>query len=203
MDGDIAPLHELGVLAKKYDAWLMNDDAHALGTVGNGRGSAHELGVTDLVPLQMGTLSKAVGSYGGYLAASKPVIDFMKTRARSLIYTTGLPPAALGASLKALEIMQDDVALTKRPTLLAKRFASAMNLPEPQSPIVPLIIGEETATLEASAKLAEAGYKVIAFRPPTVPAGTSRLRFTFSASHKDSNVDSLITACKKLGLKGE
>ncbi len=199
MDGDLAPLLELGRLAKVFDAWLMNDDAHALGTVGGGRGSAHALGAEGYVPLQMGTLSKGAGSYGGYLAASKPVIDLMKTRARSFIYTTGLPPAALGASIKALDLIENDKALTERPLKLAKHFSASLGLPEPQSPIVPLVIGAETDALDASAKLAEKGYKVIAFRPPTVPEGTSRLRFSFSASHRDEDVEGLINACKALG----
>ncbi|WP_417449895.1 aminotransferase class I/II-fold pyridoxal phosphate-dependent enzyme [Kordiimonas sp.] len=201
MDGDIAPLKELGGVAAEYDAWLMNDDAHALGTIGGGRGSAHACGAEGLVPLQMGTLSKAVGSYGGYLAASKPVIDLMRTRARSFIYTTGLPPGVTGAAIKALELIKEDKALVERPTTLARQFARAMGLATPDTPIVPLVIGTEADALNASSDLAEAGFKVIAFRPPTVPEGTSRLRFSFSASHCDADVKRLITACKKLGLE--
>ena len=202
MDGDIAPLRDLGTLAAEHDAWLMNDDAHALGTIGGGRGSAHACGAAHLVPLQMGTLSKAAGSYGGYLAASKPVIDLMRTRARSFIYTTGLPPAAVGAAIKALDLIGNDAGLVARPTKLAQGFAAALNLPRPETPIVPLVIGTEKAALEASAALAEKGFKVIAFRPPTVPEGTSRLRFSFSASHRDTDVDRLVEACRALGLGG-
>jgi len=200
MDGDIAPLNTLGKLAAQHDAWLMNDDAHALGTIGGGRGSAHACGAEHLVPLQMGTLSKAVGAYGGYLAASKQVIDLIKTRARSFIYTTGLPPATVAAALTALEMIEQDKILTGRPTLLAQRFASALNLPQPETPIVPLMIGSETDALAASAKLAEQGFKVTAFRPPTVPEGTSRLRFTFSASHRDTDIEKLIVVCRDLKL---
>ncbi|TNE67206.1 MAG: 8-amino-7-oxononanoate synthase [Alphaproteobacteria bacterium] len=200
MDGDIAPLKGLGTLAEHYDAWLMTDDAHALGTIGGGRGSAHATGAEHLVPLQMGTLSKAAGSYGGYLAASKPVVDLMKTRARSLIYTTGLPPSAVAAALKALELIEADPDMVARPTLLARRFAAAMGLAMPDTPIVPLVIGTEVDALAASARLADEGFKVIAFRPPTVPEGTSRLRFSFSASHRDADVDRLIETCHKLGL---
>ncbi|MCJ9428340.1 aminotransferase class I/II-fold pyridoxal phosphate-dependent enzyme [Kordiimonas marina] len=200
MDGDIAPLKDLGELALAHDAWLMNDDAHALGTIGGGRGSAHATGAEGLVPLQMGTLSKGVGAYGGYLAASKPVIDLMKTRARSFIYTTGLPPAAVGAALKALELIESDAEMVARPVKLARTFASAMGLPTPETPIVPLVIGTETDALAASARLADEGFKVIAFRPPTVPEGTSRLRFSFSASHRDEDVARLIEVATKLGL---
>lgn len=200
MDGDIAPLKELGFLAQEHDAWLMNDDAHALGTIGGGRGSAHACGVEGKVPLQMGTLSKAVGSYGGYLAASRPVIDLIKTRARSFIYTTGLPPAAVGASIKALEIIEQDKERTTRPVRLAQDFTRALSLPKPETPIVPLVIGSETDALAASEALAQEGFRVIAFRPPTVPEGTSRLRFSFSATHRDEDVMRLIHACKKLRL---
>ncbi len=200
MDGDIAPLQKLGQLAKEHNAWLMTDDAHALGTVGGGRGSAHACDAAGLVPLQMGTLSKSLGAYGGYLAASKPVIDLIKTRARSLIYTTGLPPGTVAAALKALEIMTSTPGLTERPTALARRFASILALPEPVTPLVPLIIGEEAATMEAATKLTDAGFKVAGIRPPTVPAGTSRLRFCFSASHRDEDVEELAKACLALGL---
>jgi 8-amino-7-oxononanoate synthase len=200
MDGDIAPLKEIGLVAKVFDAWLMNDDAHALGTIGGGRGSAHACGAEHLVPLQMGTLSKAAGSYGGYLAASKAVIDLIKTRARSFIYTTGLPPSAVAASLKALEIMEQEPERVYRPTLLAQRFAEELGLPEPATPILPVIIGSEVDALAASEKLAEEGFRVIAFRPPTVPEGTSRLRFSFSATHTDEDVERLIDVCKELGI---
>jgi len=200
MDGDLAPLDALANIAETYDAWLMNDDAHALGTVGGGRGSAHAFGVEGRIPLQMGTLSKAAGSYGGYLAASKAVINLIKTRARSFIYTTGLPPATVAASLKALEIMMATPALSERTLSHAKKFSAALGLSEPATPIVPLIIGRETDALAASAALAKEGFKVIAFRPPTVAVGTSRLRFCFSATHKDEDVTRLIAACKKLGL---
>ncbi|MEX0297918.1 MAG: aminotransferase class I/II-fold pyridoxal phosphate-dependent enzyme [Kordiimonas sp.] len=200
MDGDLAPLDQLAALAEQYDAWLMNDDAHALGTVGEGRGSAHAFGVEGKVPFQMGTLSKAAGSYGGYLAADKSVIDLIKTRSRSFIYTTGLPPAAVAASLKALEIMMDEPELMARTINHAQRFSAALNLPKPVTPIVPLVIGSERAALDASAKLAEEGFKVIAFRPPTVPEGTSRLRFCFSATHSEADVMRLISVCQKLGL---
>ncbi|MBL4838554.1 MAG: 8-amino-7-oxononanoate synthase [Kordiimonadaceae bacterium] len=201
MDGDIAPLGELAGIAERHDAWLMNDDAHALGTIGGGRGSAHACGVAGRVPLQMGTLSKAAGSYGGYLAASKTVIDLIKTRARSFIYTTGLPPAVLAASLKALDIMMRDTSLTEQTLAHAVRFSKALGLPTPVTPIVPLIIGSEVDALAASAALAEEGFKVIAFRPPTVPEGTSRLRFCFSATHTEADVSRLIEVCIKNGLK--
>ena len=200
MDGDIAPLKELGLLAKEFDAWLMNDDAHGIGVIGGGRGSAWAKGATDMVPLQMGTLSKAVGAYGGYIAADKSVCALLRSRARSLIYTPGLPPATLASAIKALEIIKSDPVRCARPLMLAKKFCHALNLPIPETPIVPLIIGKEEATLGATSKLAERGFLVWGFRPPTVPAGTSRLRFCFSATHRDADVEALIKACLELRI---
>ncbi|GHF22873.1 putative 8-amino-7-oxononanoate synthase [Kordiimonas sediminis] len=200
MDGDIAPLHALGLVAEKYDCWLMSDDAHGVGVIGGGRGSAHACDAQGLVPLQMGTLSKAVGGYGGYLAASKDVCDLVRTRARSLIYTTALPPGVVAGALKALNIIKTDTDLCARPVRLAQYFCRALGLPAAQTPIVPVVIGDEKDALAASEALAKRGFLAWAFRPPTVPVGTSRLRFCFSATHTDQMVDDLITACRDLGI---
>ncbi|HUD52474.1 aminotransferase class I/II-fold pyridoxal phosphate-dependent enzyme, partial [Parvibaculum sp.] len=108
MDGDLAPVHDMAALAKAHGAWLMTDDAHGIGVVGDGRGSSFVGGVKADVPLQMGTLSKAIGSYGGYLCASKAVCDFIRTRARTLIYSTGLPPASVAAAIAALDLIEED-----------------------------------------------------------------------------------------------
>src|SRR5690606_32361794 len=110
MDGDLAPLQELAELAQQYDAWLMTDDAHGIGVLGQGRGSAFADAQLPHVPLQMGTLSKAIGSYGGYLCAARPVIDLMHNRARTLIYSTGLPPASVAASIAAIDLIESDPA---------------------------------------------------------------------------------------------
>ena len=187
MDGDRAPLAELAALCASFDAWLMSDDAHGLGVIGEGRGAVAAAGDPP-VPLQMGTLSKAVGAYGGYLCASKPVIDLIKTRARTLVYSTALPPAAAGAALAALDIIESEPDLVARPLAKARAFAAALGLPEPQSAIVPVILGAPEAALAASRQLAEQGFLVIAIRPPTVPAGTARLRFAFTALHADADV---------------
>lgn len=189
MDGDLAPLAAMGELCAAHDAWLMADDAHGIGVLGGGRGSAHVGGQQAKVPLQMGTLSKAIGSYGAYLCASKPVIDLMKTRARTVVYSTGLPPAAIGAALEALNIIEAEPDFCARPVERARRFTRALNLAPAESPVVPVILGAETRALEAQRILAEAGYLVAAIRPPTVPAGTSRLRFAFSAAHEDADID--------------
>ena len=176
MDGDRAPLDALFALARAHDAWLMADDAHGLG-------------LFDLAAdLKMGTLSKALGSYGGYLCASRAVIDLVGTRARTLIYSTGLPPASVAAASAALDVVAADPALVLRPLQKARAFTDALGLPPAQSPIVPVILGSEVAALEASALLAREGFLVAAIRPPTVPAGTARLRVAFTAGHPDSEV---------------
>lgn len=202
MDGDLAPLHELAALAKKHDAWLMSDDAHGIGVVGNGRGSSFVDGKKADVPLQMGTLSKAVGGYGGYLCASAPVIDFIKTRARTLIYSTGLPPATVAAAIAALEIICTDQELINQPLLKARLFTQQLNLPYAVSPIVPIVIGDPEKTLEAQRLLEDEGFLVSAIRPPTVPVGTSRLRVTFTAAHPDAEIARLAHVIRTKVLAG-
>jgi 8-amino-7-oxononanoate synthase len=188
MDGDFAPLGDLLVLANEYDTWLMSDDAHGLGVVGGGRGSSFIGNAHIPVPLQMGTLSKAIGAYGGYLCASTPVIDLMRNRARTLIYSTGLPPAIVAGAIAALDVIERDPGYAALPVQKAKAFTKAAGLPEAQSPIVPVLIGDEQATLAASQLLMEEGYLGVAIRPPTVPAGTARLRLTFTAQHPDDHI---------------
>lgn len=177
MDGDLAPLSALSDLATARDAWLMSDDAHVL----DGHADAH-------IDLKMGTLSKALGSYGGYLCASRVVIDLVKTRARTLIYSTGLPPANVAAALAALDVIEAEPELTLRPLSNAQAFTRQCNLPLAQSAIVPIILGDELAALEASQLLEKEGFLVTAIRPPTVPSGTARLRFAFTAGHPADDI---------------
>lgn len=184
MDGDRSPLLEIAHLAAEANAWLMADDAHGLGVLADDAAA----------PLDMGTLSKALGSYGGYLCASEPVIELLKARARSFVYTTGLPPASAAAALAALDIIEEEPARCARPLLLANRFAEAVGLPPPASPIVPVIVGTPERALDLSKALERAGFLVVAIRPPTVPDGTARLRFTFSAAHDEAQVDALAEA---------
>src|SRR6266568_9404272 len=191
MDGDIAPLAALSQLAQRFDAWLLSDDAHGLGVIGGGRGSTFVNGAAHSpiqVPLQMGTLSKAVGAYGGYLCASNAVIDLMRTRARTFIYSTGLPPAVVAAAIVALDVIERDPVYAAEPLRKARLFTRALNLPDAQSAIVPVIVGDAAAALVASDRLCDNGFLVVAIRPPTVPAGTARLRFAFTAQHDDSDI---------------
>ena len=191
MDGDLAPVAALAGIAAAHDTWLMTDDAHGVGVVGGGLGSSYVDGAKAEVPLQMGTLSKAVGSYGGYLCASQPVIDLIRTRARPFIYSTGLPPGVVAASIAALDLIANDPALVAAPLRKAAHFCARLNLPAPQSCIVPILLGEPERALAASRLLEDEGFLVTAIRPPTVPDGTARLRLTFSAGHDDADIERL------------
>ena len=192
MDGDIAPLDDLAAIAEHYDAWLLVDDAHGLGVVGGGRGSTFvQASKKAEVPLQMGTLSKALGAYGGYICASSAVIALLRNRARTLIYSTGLPPAIVAAAIAALDVIEQQPDYAALPLAKAQAFARGAWLPEPQSPIVPVVLGEAEAALAASALLEENGFLVTAIRPPTVPPGTARLRLTFTAQHPDDEIERL------------
>lgn len=188
MDGDIAPLNALHKLCEAHGAWMMTDDAHGLGI----------LNTHNPAPIQMGTLSKAAGSYGGYICGPRALIDLLVNRGRGFIYTTALPPAVLAASLKALSIMDEEPQLRERVLNLAGRFCAALDLPAPQSAIIPIIIGAEEDALRASQILADKGFIVTAIRPPTVADGTSRLRLSFNASHREEDVDALAAHLKSL-----
>jgi 8-amino-7-oxononanoate synthase len=198
MEGDLAPLPELAALGAEHDAWLLSDDAHGLGVVGEGRGSSFAHGEPVAVPLQMGTLSKAVGSYGGYLCASRSVAELVRNRARTFVYSTALPPGAVAAASRALDLIGENRTLVNRPVALARAFTSALGLPQAMSPIVSLVQGSAARALEASAALRSAGFLVPAIRPPTVPVGTARLRVTFSAAHTESQVAALAAAVAEL-----
>ncbi|MBU6508282.1 MAG: 8-amino-7-oxononanoate synthase [Alphaproteobacteria bacterium] len=191
MDGDLAPLPALAMLATRHDAWLIVDDAHGLGVVGDGRGARFAHAEPPEIPLQMGTLSKAAGGYGGYLCASRAVIDLITNRARSFVYSTGLPPATVAAAGAALDIIANDRELVAKPLRNARRFTSAAGLPEAQSAIVPMVLGTAERALAASRRLEDEGFLAIAIRPPTVPEGTARLRFAFTAGHADADIDRL------------
>ena len=202
MDGDLAPIGELADIAAEHDAWMMTDDAHSLGVVGGGRGFgtvnlpspkrssdfAQAGGGQGRVPLQMGTLSKAIGGYGGYLCASQSVIDLIRTRCRTLFYSTGLPPGVVAAAIAALELIESDPDYAALPLTKAKAFTALLGLSEAESPIVPIVLGDSERTLLASRLLEDEGFLVVAIRPPTVPDGKARLRVTFTAAHKDEDI---------------
>jgi 8-amino-7-oxononanoate synthase len=179
MDGDRAPLTELAALANGADGWLMVDDAHDL--------DFDAAALAD-VPLRIGTLSKAIGTYGGYICASQPVIDLIRNRARTLIYSTGLPPATIAAAIAAVDLIEREPERLALPVTKARAFTRAAGLPQAQSAIVPVVIGKAEAALAASQLLEVEGYLAVAIRPPTVPEGTARLRLSFSAAHPDAEI---------------
>jgi len=196
MDGDIAPLDQISALCRSADAWLLVDDAHGLGVVGEaGRGAASLFpGVR--VDLAMGTLSKALGGYGAYVCASAPVIDLVRTRARTFVYSTGLPPACAAAALAALDVIAAEPERVAAPVARARRFTQALDLPPARSAIVPILLGDADRALAAAAALEAQGLLAVAIRPPTVPAGTARLRCAFSALHAEDQVDRLAAAVR-------
>lgn len=193
MDGDLAPLDSLHDLKCEHGAWLLVDDAHGLGVLGGGRGSGALFPGTE-PDLLMGTLSKALGAYGAYVCGSAAVVSLLKTRARSFVYTTGLPPAAVGAAIAALDIVMTDADRIARPFARARELTRRLGLPEASSPIVPVILGSSERALAAQADLERQGFLAVAIRPPTVPAGSARLRLAFSAAHTADQVAALAAA---------
>ena len=197
MDGDISPQDKISVIKKKYSASFMVDDAHGLGVIGDGTGSnsIFKKNKTD-IDIYLGTLSKAEGAYGGFICGKKNLINFIINRCRSLIYTTGLPPSVLASCIKSLSIIKNNKNLTKKPLINATFFCKMLDLQKPDSPIVPIIIGEEKKTLSLSKYLYKHGFIVGAIRPPTVPKNTSRLRIAFNSSHTKKQIKDLAVLIK-------
>ena len=193
MDGDVAPLSELVALCRRHRALLIVDEAHAVLGPHLPLGADPHSGVV----VRVGTLSKTLGSLGGFVAASRDVVDLIVNRARSYIFSTAPTPADAAAALAALRILRsaEGAALTGRLAALIDRVAEAGFAPPGHpSPIIPVVLGSEQAALSASAALLQDGLWVPAIRPPTVPVGTSRLRVTLSAAHSDDNVSRLLQA---------
>jgi 8-amino-7-oxononanoate synthase len=205
MDGDLAPLPALAEVSHKHDAWLMVDDAHGLGVLGEtGRGTLEHFGLSDTdVPILMGTLGKAIGTFGAFVAGSEALIETLIQQARSYIYTTALPPAVAEATRASLRIIQTDHAQREKLMALTQQFREGaqqlgLTLMDSITPIQPLIVGDAERAVAISDALLEQGILVSAIRPPTVPAGTARLRFTFSAAHTEAQVDQLLNALESL-----
>jgi 8-amino-7-oxononanoate synthase len=200
MDGDLAPLADLVDLAERSGAMLMVDEAHGTGVFGpDGRGAASEGGVADRVPIRVGTLSKALGSIGGFVAGSRRLIGHLVNHAPSLIYSTALPPAAASAALRALSLIQAEPWRRERARGLGDRLrgalaAAGLSVIPSSGPIVPVAIGEPGRATAAADRLRGEGFLVAAIRPPTVPAGTSRLRISVTAAHSEGDLDALARA---------
>lgn len=200
MDADEAPLAALVEICARHGAWLMLDEAHSAGLLGpEGRGLAADLGLAAQVPIQMGTLGKALGSFGAYVAGSQVLIDWLVNRARSLIYTTALPPAVCAASRAAIEIVRSDDNLRARALANAAALRSALHaqgwrvLPG-RVPIVPVIVGDDAATMALAKRLEARGILAVGIRPPTVPEGTARIRVTVTAAHSDADIAAIVAA---------
>jgi 8-amino-7-oxononanoate synthase len=204
MDGDLAPLAELLALCELHDAWLLVDDAHGFGVLGErGQGSPAHCGVASPRIIHMATLGKAAGVFGAFVAAEQVVIDTLINHARSYVYTTATPSALASATLESLRLIaQGDESRAHLQHLIAKLRSGLRGLPWQLMPsataIQPLLVGENQAALDLSAALRERGIWVAAIRPPTVPEGTARLRITLSAAHGVADVTRLIEALHEL-----
>tara|TARA_B100000925_G_scaffold288482_1_gene269553 strand:- start:6782 stop:7945 length:1164 start_codon:yes stop_codon:yes gene_type:complete len=201
MDGDLAPLKEIFALAEKYNALLMVDEAHATGTIGNsGRGLINQLDLESKIPFAMGTMSKGIGSYGGFIACSNNFKKLLIQEASSFIYTTALPPSTISASIAAIEIMERESSLGLDLQKKSTKFRKIMNesgidTMNSKSQIIPIVIGDNQKTLNIAERLSKEGIIVGAIRPPTVPEGSARLRVSISLAHTEED---LIFAAEKI-----
>ena len=205
MDGDLAPLPELAYLAKKYNCLLYIDEAHATGILGKtGKGALEYFGIEDDAIIQMGTLSKAIGVFGAYVCGSKMLIDYLINKARPFIYSTALPVSVCAGAIAALDIIENDGLLRQALSENIKFFRQALrsfgfkNSLDP-TPVIPLLIKDAVKTMEFSKRLFSKGVFVQGIRPPTVPAGTSRLRITLMATHKKKDLEYALDKIAKIG----
>ncbi|MFC1748201.1 8-amino-7-oxononanoate synthase [Pseudomonadota bacterium] len=204
MDGDIAPLPELALTSTKHHAWLMVDDAHGFGVLGkNGGGCVEHYGLNaNQVPILVGTLGKAFGTFGAFVAGSDDLIEYLIQKARPYIYTTALPPAVAEATRASLKLVQSEHWRREKLQSLIKQFRQGatqlgLKMMPSETPIQPLLIGDNSRALEISQKLEERGLLISAIRPPTVPDGTARLRITFSAEHTETDIERLLNALEE------
>lgn len=199
VDGDLAPLSEIVELAARYGAVTMVDDAHGTGVFGKGgRGALEHLGLEGKVDIQMGTLSKALGGMGGFVAGSRTLIEYLRNKSRAFIYTTALPPAACAAAIEGLRLLEEEPwrreTLWRNVSYVEKGLRDLGFNTRIESPIIPILLGEAGRALEVSRMLFERGLLVPAIRPPTVPEGTSRLRISLMTGHEQGHLDKLLEA---------
>ncbi|UDK95341.1 8-amino-7-oxononanoate synthase [Lysinibacillus sphaericus] len=205
MDGDIAPLPKIVELAKEYKAYIMIDDAHATGVLGNdGCGTADYFGLKDEIDFTVGTLSKAIGAEGGFVSTSSIAKNYLLNNARSFIFQTALSPSAIEAAREGISIIQNEPERRKQllknaQYLRLKLEESGFVMKEGETPIISLIIGSSHEAMQFSAKLLDEGVFIPAIRPPTVPKGSSRLRITVMATHTIEQLDMVISKIKKIG----
>lgn len=204
MGGDIAPLPDLIPVCKKYEARLMVDDAHSVGVLGGGRGTAADFGITDGVDLVMGTFSKSFASLGGFIAGDAGVVDYIQHHARSLIFSASIPPANAAAAMAALEIMQDEPERIQRlvdiGAFMRERYRElGFNIGASQSPIIPIIIGDDDKTLRFWKALFDAGVYTNPVLSPAVPPGLQLLRTSYMATHTDEQLDRVLATFAEVG----
>ncbi len=205
MDGDLAPLYEILNLADKYDCFVFLDEAHATGVLGSlGKGALEYFNIKSERFIQMGTLSKALGGFGAYVCGSKTLIDYFINKARAFIYTTALPPSVCASAITAFGIIKNDDSLRNKLRHNLQFFRDGLRergfkvLDDP-TPIIPLLVNDIKKTMDFSRLLFEAGIFLQAIRPPTVPKGTSRLRITVSAAHKEEDLEFALDKIKMIG----
>lgn len=205
MDGNIAPLPDIVNLARKYRAWVMVDDAHATGVLGeSGAGTAEYFGLNEEIDLSMGTLSKAIGAEGGYVAGRWELIDYLRNRARSFIFQTSLSPGVVAAALEGIRIIQEEPERREQLQLHAQALRKGLrdlgfSIVEGDTPIIAVLIGGAKQAMEFSERLEEAGIFAPAIRPPTVPEGSSRIRVTVMATHQPAHIDTALQCFSKIG----
>jgi 7-keto-8-aminopelargonate synthetase-like enzyme len=204
MGGDIAPLPEIVALCQKYSARLMVDDAHAIGVLGGGRGTAAHFGLTDQVDLTMGTFSKSFASLGGFIAGAEDVVHYIQHYARSIIFSASIPPANAAAALAALEVMQEEPERIERVNQIGERMRNeyrrlGFNVGNSATPIVPIIIGDNMRTFIAWKMLYEAGVYTNPVIPPAVPPELSLLRTSYMATHTDEQLDRVLETFERVG----
>ena len=207
MDGDMAPLPDIALLAERYNAFVMVDDAHATGVYGKrGAGTADHFGLDGKIQVQMGTLSKALGSAGAYVAGSASLIDYLVNKARSFIFSTAPSPAAVGAALAALRLLQEQPEIRERlweNTVFLRKGLKNMgyHVPDEDSPIIPVLVGDNDSTMKLAGALLEEGVYAPGIRPPTVPRGTGRIRITVMSTHTREDLDWALSAFARAGKK--
>lgn len=206
MDGDVAPLEKLADLAERHDAMLVVDEAHATGVFGlHGRGTCEACGVENRVDVRVGTLSKALGSVGGFVAGRHSLIDWLVNKARPYVFSTALPPAAAAASCAALDVVHSEPQrrselLSRAATLRQALVTQGWNVGPSASQIIPLVVGDAGRTMHLAATLREQGFLVPPIRPPSVPDGASRLRLSLSYGHTSSMIDGLLAALNRIRI---
>ena len=210
MDGDLAPLGELGEACRRSGAFLIVDDAHGTGVLGpGGRGTAQALGAEEYVDVRIGTLSKALGAQGGFVAGPRILVEYLVNRCRTFIFATGLAPAVTAAVREALQVIDSDEGARRRRRVLAlaqmfrvELTGMGYSVPEGETPIIPVRVGESEAALRLAAALRREGVMAPAIRPPTVAPGTARLRLSVRADLTDAAVERGLVAFRRVRSAG-